>query len=192
MKLTQIILEDWKPNKYTFNGKTTQSKIAANSDNLEDFLKHLDRLPTTIKSIEVPINTKTFKTSKDYKVVQPSPGFIGDLKELVTDLTKQYEEEGEKVTFGNSTLDIIHCPGHAPGHLVFVEKEQNFCIAGDVLFRESIGRTDLPGGNHAELISSIQKKMFALDNEMVVHCGHGPSTTIGHEKVYNPHCATGL
>lgn len=98
MKLTQIILEDWKPSKYTTNGETTESKIAGSSDNLEDFLKHLDRLPVTIKSIKVPVNTRAFKTSNDYKVIQPSPGFIGDLKELVTDLTKQYEEEGEKVT----------------------------------------------------------------------------------------------
>lgn len=98
MKLINIILENWKPNKHTFNGETTESKIAGSSDNLEDFLKHLDRLPTTIKSIKVPINTRVFKTGSDYKVIQPSPGFIGNLKELVAELTKQYEEKGEKVT----------------------------------------------------------------------------------------------
>ena len=98
MKLTQIILEDWKPSKYTTDGETTESKIAGSSDNLEEFLRHLDKLPVTIESIKVPINTKAFKTGKDYKVIQPSPGFIGDIKELVTDLTKQYEEKGEKVT----------------------------------------------------------------------------------------------
>ena len=71
-------------------------------------------------------------------------------------------EEGETVTFGNSVLDILFVPGHAPGHIVFVNKAQNFCINGDVLFRRSIGRTDLPGGNHATLLKNIREKMFAL------------------------------
>jgi len=97
MKLSQIILEDWKPDSYVSNGKTTESKIAGKSDNLEDFLKHLGRLPTTIESIKVPVNTRTSKTSKDYKVIKPTPGFIGDIQELIVDLTKQHEEKGEKV-----------------------------------------------------------------------------------------------
>jgi hydroxyacylglutathione hydrolase len=81
---------------------------------------------------------------------------------------------------------LIFAPGHSPGHLCFYCRRQGFLIGGDVLFKESIGRTDLPGGNHATLISSIKTKLFALPDETVVYSGHGPATTIGHEKKHNP------
>lgn len=94
--------------------------------------------------------------------------------------------DGDKITFGNSILDILFTPGHAPGHVVFVNHEQKFVINGDVLFKGSIGRTDLPGGDHNTLINSIKTKMFALPDNFTVHTGHGPTTTIGYEKKYNP------
>src|SRR5690606_8839390 len=95
-------------------------------------------------------------------------------------------KDGDIVKFGNSTLEVIFTPGHAPGHVVFVNHEQRFVINGDVLFRGSIGRTDLPGGNHQTLIDSIKTKLFTLPDDFVVHTGHGPTTTIGYEKKYNP------
>lgn len=95
-------------------------------------------------------------------------------------------KDGDVVKFGNSTLEVIFTPGHAPGHVVFVNHEQRFVINGDVLFRGSIGRTDLPGGNHQMLINSIKTKLFTLPNDYVIHTGHGPTTTIGYEKKYNP------
>lgn len=98
----------------------------------------------------------------------------------------EYLKEGDVVIFGNSKLDVLFTPGHAPGHIVFVNKEQKFCINGDVLFQRSIGRTDLPGGDHETLIQSIQEKMFTLNDDIVVFTGHGPSTTIGEEKRENP------
>ena len=98
-------------------------------------------------------------------------------------------DEGESLQFGKSFLEVIFVPGHAPGHIVLVDKIQKFCIGGDVLFRESIGRTDLPGGDHDTLITNIKEKMFALDDDLVVHPGHGPTTTIGHEKRHNPFCS---
>lgn len=94
--------------------------------------------------------------------------------------------EGEKITFGNSELKIIHVPGHSPGHVVFYNNENNFLMGGDVLFYGSIGRTDLPGGNHQQLISAIQEKLFALPGETKVYCGHGPETLLGFEKTNNP------
>lgn len=94
--------------------------------------------------------------------------------------------DGDVVKFGNSTLEVLFTPGHAPGHVVFVNHEQQFVINGDVLFRGSIGRTDLPGGNHQTLINSIKNKLFLLPDDYVVHTGHGPTTTIGYEKKYNP------
>lgn len=92
----------------------------------------------------------------------------------------------EPIQLGDEELQVIFTPGHAPGEVCFYSKEHQFVIAGDVLFRESIGRTDLPGGNHAQLIETIRTKLFSLDDQVQVHCGHGPSTTIGHERRFNP------
>ena len=93
--------------------------------------------------------------------------------------------EGEKLTFGNSDLDILFVPGHAPGHIAFVAIEENFVVNGDCLFRDSVGRVDLPGGDAATLVKSIKTKLFALPDDCKVYCGHGPETTIGYEKVNN-------
>ncbi|MET4081242.1 hydroxyacylglutathione hydrolase [Pedobacter sp. UYP30] len=90
------------------------------------------------------------------------------------------------VTFGNSSLDLIFAPGHSPAHLCFYSKEDQFLIGGDVLFYGSIGRTDLPGGNHSQLIDNIQTKLFLLPDDCKVYPGHGPATSIGFEKANNP------
>lgn len=95
-------------------------------------------------------------------------------------------KEGDVVRFGNSKLDVLFTPGHCPGSITFFSKDEKFAIVGDVLFYGSIGRTDLPGGNHELLISSIREKLFPLGDNMVVYPGHGPSTTIGFEKQHNP------
>jgi glyoxylase-like metal-dependent hydrolase (beta-lactamase superfamily II) len=97
-----------------------------------------------------------------------------------------YLTEGELVTFGNTSLKTIFVPGHAPGHVAFVNDEQKFVIGGDVLFHLSIGRTDLPGGNHATLLSSIRTQLFTLPDDYHVYPGHMQSTTIGFEKKHNP------
>jgi hydroxyacylglutathione hydrolase len=91
------------------------------------------------------------------------------------------------VEFGSSKLELIFAPGHSPAHLCFYAKEENFLIGGDVLFYSSIGRTDLPGGNHAQLINSIKTNLFVLPDDCEVYPGHGPSTTIGFEKKHNPY-----
>lgn len=95
---------------------------------------------------------------------------------------------GEKDTlkFGQSELRIILAPGHSPGSICFYNEREDYLIAGDVLFHESIGRTDLPLGHHDTLIRSIKTKLFLLPESCKVFPGHGPSTTIGHEKKFNP------
>ncbi len=98
----------------------------------------------------------------------------------------EFIEEGDTITFGESSLEVIFVPGHAPGHVAFVHQVEKFVVSGDVLFRQSIGRTDFPGCNHQDLIDSIKQKMFALADDFTVYCGHGPTTTIGYEKKYNP------
>jgi glyoxylase-like metal-dependent hydrolase (beta-lactamase superfamily II) len=98
-----------------------------------------------------------------------------------------YLQEGDIIRAGNMVLDCIFVPGHAPGHLVFYAKNENVLFAGDVLFRGSIGRTDLERSDHAALIQGIQSKLMILPDETVVYPGHGPATTIGEEKVHNPY-----
>lgn len=93
-------------------------------------------------------------------------------------------DEGDTVSVGNITLTVIHTPGHTPGGVSL--KTQGHVFVGDTLFSGSIGRTDFPGGNFETLKASIQKKLFALDDDVQVHTGHGPQTTIGQERRYNP------
>ena len=87
---------------------------------------------------------------------------------------------------GEDELKVIEAPGHSPGHICFYCAKQNFIIGGDVLFNRSIGRTDLPGGDHEQLLKNIREKLFVLPDETVVYSGHGPVTTIGEEKKENP------
>ncbi len=94
---------------------------------------------------------------------------------------------GDVITFGNSRLDVLHIPGHSAGSLVFYNAANRILFAGDVLFRGSIGRTDLPQGNYGTLIRNIQQKLLTLPPETVVYSGHGESTTIGWEKENNPY-----
>lgn len=95
-------------------------------------------------------------------------------------------EEGDIIKFGNSEFNILFTPGHAPGHICLVNNEENIVLSADVLFHLSIGRTDLPMGNHEKLIKSIKEKLLILDDKMKVFPGHGPSTSIGYERLNNP------
>ena len=97
--------------------------------------------------------------------------------------------EGDIVKFGNSSLEIFFTPGHSPGSISFYNKEQKLIVGGDVLFQGSIGRTDLPGGDHETLLTSIREKLFTLDDDFIVFSGHGEETTIGFEKKNNPFLA---
>ena len=94
-------------------------------------------------------------------------------------------QDGDTVTVGNLTLDVIHCPGHTPGHVVFYHAPSHFAIVGDVLFQGSIGRTDFPRGNHQQLIDSITQKLWPLGSETAFVPGHGPMSTFGHERKTN-------
>ena len=97
--------------------------------------------------------------------------------------------DGDRVTVGNIGFQVIHCPGHTPGHVVFYQPESHAAFVGDVLFQGSIGRTDFPRGNHADLIHSIREKLFPLGDDIVFVPGHGPTSTFGHERKTNPFVA---
>ncbi|MDE2334329.1 MAG: MBL fold metallo-hydrolase [Rhodospirillales bacterium] len=101
-------------------------------------------------------------------------------------LPDRWLAEGEKLALGPLVFDVLHCPGHTPGHVVFVEKARRFAIVGDVLFRGSVGRTDFPYGDHAALIAAIRDKLLPLGDDIAFLCGHGEGSTFGIERRSNP------
>jgi hydroxyacylglutathione hydrolase len=98
----------------------------------------------------------------------------------------QLVHEGDTLQVGQLVFQIMHTPGHSPGHIALYESNEGVLFDGDVLFKQGIGRFDLPGGNHAALMRSIREKILTLPDETVVYSGHGPATTVGEEKQYNP------
>ncbi|HEY6162396.1 MAG TPA: MBL fold metallo-hydrolase [Bacteroidia bacterium] len=139
------------------------------------FISELYKVGLEIHKKDLPVLHSLMEVAHVYQLnAEPSP-------EPVTFL-----EEGDTIKFGNSKLDILFCPGHCPGHVVFVCHDQKFVIGGDVLFYGSIGRTDLPGGHYQTLIDSIKNKLFPLGDDYTVYSGHGPETNIGFERRNNP------
>jgi glyoxylase-like metal-dependent hydrolase (beta-lactamase superfamily II) len=119
-------------------------------------------------------NVKTYAHLYGFGNYQPSPE------------PEVFIREGETVNFGKSSLEVRFVPGHAPGHIVLISQSDGFVINGDCLFYGSIGRTDLPGGDHQTLLDSIRRELFTLPDDLEVYAGHGPKTTIGFEKENNP------
>jgi hydroxyacylglutathione hydrolase len=107
----------------------------------------------------------------------------GGVRNCVPD---RFLSEGEQVSFDGHVFEVLHCPGHAPGHVVYYNRAAKFAHVGDVLFRGSIGRTDLPGGDHASLIASIKEKLLPLGDDIGFICGHGPGGRFGEERLSNP------
>ena len=99
---------------------------------------------------------------------------------------QRWLQDGDKVTVGDLVLDVIHCPGHTPGHVVFYHAPSRLAIVGDVLFQGSIGRTDFPLGNHQDLIDAITGKLWPLGDDVAFVPGHGPMSSFGHERASNP------
>lgn len=135
--------------------------------------------------VKLFIHPKDEATLKAVQAYAPAYGF-NQYQESTAD---GFLNEGDQITFGNQTLNVLFVPGHAPGHIAFYNKEAQVVIGGDVLFYNSIGRTDLPGGNYDTLIESVHKKLFTLPDATKVFPGHGPETSIGFEKRTNPFCA---
>lgn len=139
------------------------------------FIANKYNLSLEIHKGELPVLAHAPKSAAMYGVaIEPSPK------------PTKFIEEGDIITFGNAQLIAILTPGHSPASLSFYCAQDNFVIAGDVLFHGSIGRTDLPGGDFNTLIESIKKKLLILPNETKVYPGHMQPTTIGFEKEHNP------
>ncbi len=128
------------------------------------------------------IHEKEIPVLKSVEVYAPNYGFHG-YESAEADF---YLTENQEFKVGRESFKVLFVPGHAPGHVVFYHQISNQCIAGDTLFRGSIGRTDLPGGNHQLLLEKIKSQLFTLPDDTIIYCGHGPETNIGFEKINNP------
>lgn len=123
---------------------------------------------------------------KEVLDMAPASGLMFNLPFINYSGTLKYLSQGDTVRLGEDTLRVIEAPGHSPGSICFYCESQHFLIGGDVLFENSIGRTDLPGGDLEILLGNIREKLLTLPENVVVYPGHGPSTTIGKEKRFNP------
>lgn len=116
----------------------------------------------------------------------PETGLMYGMPGVRSVTPDRWLKEGDQVSVGELTLDVLHCPGHSPGSVVFVCAAQRFALVGDVLFQGSVGRVDLPGGDGKALIRSIKDKLLPLGDDIAFICGHGPMSTIGQERQTNP------
>ncbi|WP_144604238.1 MBL fold metallo-hydrolase [Algoriphagus algorifonticola] len=132
-------------------------------------------IPLLIHENEIPVLNSA-------KVLAPNYGFPA-YRGIEPD---GYMSPGKEISVGQEELQVLFVPGHAPGHVVFYHPTSKICIAGDTLFRGSIGRTDLPGGDHDLLLEKIKSELFSLPEDTTVYPGHGPETSIEFEKIYNP------
>ncbi|TAN12061.1 MAG: MBL fold metallo-hydrolase [Chitinophagaceae bacterium] len=138
-------------------------------------MDNLFGLKPWIHSLEQPVLDRSPQAGQMYNMpFDPSPNPAG------------YLTDREEIRLGEDILKVIFTPGHSPGSICFYCEEQQFLIGGDVLFRESIGRTDLPGGDFKTLETSIRERLYTLPDEVIVYSGHGPKTTVGYEKKHNP------
>ncbi len=116
----------------------------------------------------------------------PQQAAMFGLPEVETFTPDRWLNTGDTIKFGNIEMDVLHCPGHTPGHIVFVYRQGKLAMVGDVLFKDSIGRTDLPKGDYDALIRSIREGLFPLGDDIEFIPGHGPMSTFGHERLHNP------
>ena len=209
MKTTVIPLNPWQVNTIILSDETNECVIidpgcfnSEEQQQLSGFISKNNLKPVRLLHTHLHLDHvfgTRYITEKYGIRPEAHPGdefFIGITKDYASQFGVTLEQnppapgnylnEGDTVSFGNTTLKVIHVPGHSPGGIAFYNENDGVLIAGDVLFRESIGRTDLPGGDYDTLIANIKNKLLSLPPETVVYPGHGPSTTIGFEKENNP------
>lgn len=147
---------------------------------------HLDHIFGN-KYVKEEYNIPLHLHKADLPLLQGAPDHarVYGLEMVPSPAPDKFIDENDKLTWGNSSMDIVFTPGHSPGSISFIAREERFIIGGDVLFQQSIGRTDLPGGDFDTLANSIRTKFYTLADDFIVYSGHGPETSIGYEKVYN-------
>jgi len=211
MQLKSFVFNPFQENTYVFYDETKECIIVdpgcCDQDENDELVRFIEHNKLNVKMllnthghidhvlgnyfVKTHFDTKLYIHKKDEQTLRaasvyaPNYGF----HQYQPTEADGYLQEEDPVQFGNQHLQVLFVPGHAPGHVAFYNKASRMLIGGDVLFLNSIGRTDLPGGNFETLITSIHQKFFTLPNDVVVFPGHGPETTIGYEKKTNPFCA---
>ena len=133
-----------------------------------------------VQEADFDLNAEILRLRQTNPKIGAVASFIGVCRDL---------NDGDTVTVGDAVLKVIHCPGHTPGHVVFLHEPNQIAWVGDVIFAGSIGRSDFPQGNHDQLVSSIRNKLFPLGDDIQFIPGHGPNSTFGRERATNPFVA---
>lgn len=133
--------------------------------------------PVSAHSDDLPLGQRIIDQARMFGIPEKVENVVVD----------RFLQDGDTIKIGDGELKVIHVPGHSKGSVALYDAKDDFLMSGDALFANSIGRTDLPGGNHSQLIKSIKEKLLTLPDETIVYPGHGPATTIGHERRHNPY-----
>ncbi|MBR9726924.1 MBL fold metallo-hydrolase [Shewanella intestini] len=154
-------------------------------------IDHVGAAQALAQQVNIPI-IGPHKEDKFWLDSLPSQSKNFGFPEVAPFMPQQYLQDGESVVVGKQTLQVLHCPGHTPGHVIFYHQAMKMAWVGDVLFRSSIGRTDFPKSNHDDLIHSITQKLWPLGNDTQFIPGHGPMSTFAEERLHNPFVADEL
>ena len=195
---TYILFDETKeciiidPGCYSNNEQITLSKFISSKDlmpvKLINTHCHIDHILGN-KFVSTKWNLDLFINKLDLEILKGATSIAkmyGFEHYDTSPVPKHFLQHGEIICFGNTKLEILSTPGHAPGHICLYNKEADILIAGDLIFKGSVGRTDLPGGNHKILMESIEFILKRLPEKTQVYCGHGPSTSLEFEKDNNP------
>ena len=156
--------------------------------NTHAHLDHVGGVATLAKELKLPIEGPHLEDDFWIQSLPDQAKMMG-FPEAETFVPDRWLSCGDTVAVGSHTLEVKHCPGHTPGHVIFFSPESKLAIVGDVLFKGSIGRTDFPMGNHEQLITSIREKLWPLGDDVSFIPGHGPTSTFGVERRTNPFVA---
>ena len=207
MEIKRIVFNPFRENTYIVWDDTKEciivdagNMVAGENRILKEFLTAHDLKPVMavnthghfdhtggVEWLKSEYNTKFACSSKDKFLIDSTAGGMvygikcNNVPEIDVDLDVE-----ESITFGNTTLKVIKTPGHTPGHVVLYDEESKSLFTGDTLFRESIGRTDLPGGDYSWIMRSILEQILPLGDDVTIYPGHEDSSTLGHESLYNP------
>lgn len=151
-------------------------------------IDHAGGVATLAEQLKLPIEGP-HKDDQFWIELLPSQAEMFNFPPAQTFQPDRWLEQGDTVTVGDEILEVKHCPGHTPGHVIFHHPVERVAFVGDVLFKGSIGRTDFPRGDHQTLITSIKQQLWPLGNEVVFVPGHGPTSTFGEERQTNPFVA---
>ncbi len=214
IQVKQLVLNPFQENTYILHDQTGEAVIidpgCYSQSDVNEVKRYVDSTHLKVKYLILThghidhilgidflrdiYKVKCLAHSDDLPLIETSPkhGIMFGISFEKAPKIDDFLNDGDKISFGSTIIEVIHTPGHSIGGVCFFIREEKILFSGDTLFNGSIGRTDLMGGNYETLIKSIIKRIFPLGDEVIVYPGHGDSTTIGHERKNNPFLLTNL